>query len=229
MLSLKANLIERHQGVISLAVRNNPNYVSFRFADALTLDAAYASPATLFDRPVGSTFRSKTLRLNGINRVLERNAGLTRVVFDPVDYASATVPGEGQPHFIRVAGIDTAGGVSPFGPILVVPKAGFLSSGRRSLILNGTAPNVAGLASNLPPQDAMWVDLSEFADEIEVFNTDGANDLFFSMGPGTQEILIASGSSKVFKQAGASLVSFRGDGATASFSMTAVLVNGIQG
>jgi len=229
LTTLKANLIERHQGVISLSVRNNPNYVSFRFADALTLDAAYATPVTLFDRPVGSTFRSKTLRRTGINRVLERNAGLTRAVFDPVDYASATVPGEGQPHFLRVAGIDTAGGVSSFGPILVVPKAGFLSSGRRSLILNGTAPNVSGLASNLPPQTAMWVDFSEYADEVEVFNTDGANDLFFSLGPGTQEIPVASGTSKIFKQAGTSLVGFRGDGAAATFSITAVLVNGIQG
>lgn len=227
-MSASAQLVERHAGVVDLAVRNNPSYVSFRLGGAVSLDAAFAGTTQMVDVLVGRDFRSRTLRKNRINWVEERNRSLTRITVDPNDYASATIPGDGTIAFYRVQGIDSTGTAAPEGPILVVPPPGFFVSGRRDLILNGTAPSVAGLANNQPPPGAMQVDLPEFADRIIIYN-DGGAPLFVSLGAGTQELEIANGESHTFVQAGASLLSLRGDGGTAVFRAVCSLINGIQG
>tara|TARA_R110000824_G_scaffold111593_1_gene260208 strand:+ start:2061 stop:2747 length:687 start_codon:yes stop_codon:yes gene_type:complete len=228
-MSTQAQLVERHPGVIDLAINNNPAFQSVRVGAALTTTAALAGTTAMMTVPTGATFRSRTLRRNRINLVEESNRGLTRIAYDPTDFASATIPGDTQVVFLRVRGIDYGGVVLAEGPILIVPPPGFFQSGRRALIVNGTAPDVSALASNLPPQDAMWLDLPKFSARIEIHNNDGANGLAVSLGEGTQEFIIAFGESQTFEQAGASLISLRGVGGAVVFRATFALVNGIQG
>ena len=226
---ISAHLIERHKGVVDLMVRNRPGIASFVFGAALTLDDAYAGTTTMFTILNGSTFRSITLRRNKINRVEETFHGQTRASYDPNDYASATIPGDSDISFVRVAEVDLGGNNLGEGPILVVPPPGFFRSGRSNLVLNGSAPNVVGLDSNLPPPDTMWIDFPRFSDEITIYNDDGANSLFVSFGQGLQEVEIEFSESMTFTKAGATEILIRGEGGAVDFRIVAALVNGIQG
>jgi hypothetical protein len=226
-MTTSAQLIERHPGVVDLALRNRAGISAYRVGSAVSLDAAYAGTTELETILQGRTFRSRTLKRNGINFVQETNRGLTRVTYDPVDYASATVPGDTDISFVRIAEVDGAGTVLPEGPILVVPPPGFFAFGRAVLNLNGTAPDVAGRANNLPPADAMRVDLPKLADEVTIFNDDAVS-LFIAFDLGTQEIEVPAGESLTFVEAGVSEIFLRGGGAVAIFRLISALVNGIQ-
>lgn len=221
-----AQLIERHSGVVDLAVRNNPAYPSYIFGSAATLDLAFAGTTAMFTVRRGRTFRSPTLQRNRINMVGETSRGLTRASYDLKDYASATVPGDSDISFVRVAPVNNAGTTLPEGPILVVPPPMFWTAGRANLTLNGTAPNVAGLPNLLPPPGTMLVDLPKFATNITIHN-DGGSPLAVSFGLGRQEFLIAAGEFQLFPQTGVSMVSLRGDGGATSFRAIFALVNGL--
>ena len=221
-----AHLIERHKGVVDLSVTTRAGVHSYQFGAAVSLDAAYIGTTLMFTVLQGRTFRSDTLQRNRVNLVGETHRGLTRGSYAPKDYASATIPGDSDISFVRIADVDNAGTVLPEGPILVVTPPGFFTAGRTSLTLNGTAPDVSGLANDLPPVDSMWVDLPKFATDVTIDN-DGAAPLAVSFGVGRQEFLIPSGETKTFPQSGASLVSFRGEGGTATFRATFALVNGL--
>ena len=219
-------LVERHPGVVDLSVKNRAGVASYVFAAALTLDAAYAGGSAVQTLPRGATFRSHTLARNGKNRVEERNAGLTRFAYDPADYASATVPGDANICFMTVAEVDMGGNNLGPGPILAIPPAGFFAAGRRAVLpLVGTAPNVAGLASNLPSPAALAIDLPRATDEVKLYN-DGAGSIFIAFRLGTPEIEVETGTFMAFPQTGATTLYLRGDGATAAFRLIVVLVNG---
>lgn len=223
-----AHLIERHAGVVDLSVRSRAGIQSYQLGSAVSLDAAYAGTTLLFTVPRDHTFRSPTLQRNRINLVGETSRGLTRMSYDPVDYASATVPGDPDISFVRIAEVDSTGTVLPEGPIAVIPPPTFFVAGRAQLNLNGTAPDVAGLANNLPPADAMWVDLPKFANGVIVYN-DGGSDLMVSFGPGTQEIAVSTGLTEpvYFNEVGTSLISFRGNGGATAFRALISEVNGL--
>jgi hypothetical protein len=227
-MNTSAHLIERHTGVVDLRVRNRPGIASYVFGAAASLDTAFAGTTTMFTVLTGRSFRSRTLRMNNINRVEESSRGLTKVTYNPNDYASATIPGDANISFVRVAEVDLGGVNLGEGPILVVPPPGFFRTGRSNLALNGTAPNVAGLANNMPPPDAMIIDFPRFTDEITIVNTDAVS-LFVSTQVGTQEFEIPTAGSVTFTQTGTSELYLRGETATATFKMFAVIVNGIQG
>jgi hypothetical protein len=226
-----AQLIERHPNVVDLSVRSRPGIQSYVFGGAVSLDAAYAGTTAMFTVARGRTFRSPTLRRNRVNLVGERSYGLTRASYDPVDYASATIPGDNLISFLRVAEVDNAGTTLPEGPILVIPPPAFFVAGRANLTLNGTAPDVAGLANDIPPLEegstgAMWIDIPKFATAI-TFHNDGAAPLAVAFGHGRQEFLIPPGEVKTFPQSGVSLVGLRGEGGATAFRATLALVNGL--
>jgi hypothetical protein len=228
-------LIERKPGVVNLAVRTTAGAKSYSFGAALSLDAAFAGATTMFEVPANGSFSSPTLRKSKVNAVQESNRGLTRVQFAPVDYASATIPGDTYTTFLRVQERNAAGTLLAAGPILVVPPGDFFWTNRRSLVLNGTAPNVSGAgANNYPPQGVMRFVLPQFADQVQVMNTGGANTLYVSFGQGLQETPIpptAVGAPVVsvpFWQAGTIEMFVRAEGGTTPFTVIAAVANGLH-
>jgi hypothetical protein len=227
-MTTSASLLERHPGVIDLSIRNRPGVQSYQLGAAVSLDVAFAGTTPLVTVGQGRTFRSLTLQRNKVNLVGESLRGLTRIAYDPVDFASPAVPGDAALCFLRVAEIDLAGVTLPEGPILVVPAPGFFGSGRSSLFLNGTAPNLVGEPNNMPTADGLIIDLPRFVDEITIFNDDGANSLFIALSLSTQELEVPFGTSLTVPEAGATEILLRGAGAT-PFRLLCTLVNGIQG
>lgn len=228
-------LIERKPGVVNLAVRTTAGAKSYSFGAALSLNAAFAGATTMFEVPANGTFSSPTLRKSKVNAVYESNRGLTRVQFAPVDYASATIPGDTYTTFVRVQERDAAGTLLAAGPILVVPPGDFFWTNRRSLVLNGTAPNVSGLgANNYPPAGVMRFVLPQFASHLKIMNTGATNTLYVSFGQGLQETPIPPTAAGVpvvavdFWQAGSAELFVRAEGGTTPFTVIAAVVNGIH-
>jgi hypothetical protein len=221
-------LVERHPGVVDLSIRSNPGVLSYTIGAAATLNAAYAGTTPMFTVPRGGTFTSLSLQRSRINRVEESNRGLTRASYDPGDYASATIPGEGAISFVRSNPTNLAGISLGEGPILVVPPPGFFGAGRRTLALSGTAPNVAALPSGLPPAASMAIDFPKFAEMIRIYN-DGLVSIFLALGPGEQEFEIPPAGGMVeIKEAGVSGIFLRAAGGTSAFRILTTLVQGIQ-
>ena len=94
-----AQLIDRYPGVVDLAIKNRPAAASYVVAAALTLDAAYAGATAMVTVPKGTTYRSPRLQRNRKNLVEETFRGLTRVSYDPTDFAAAAIPGDNAISF----------------------------------------------------------------------------------------------------------------------------------
>ena len=227
-MGTSAQLIERSPGFVDLAIRNRASVASYIIGGQVTLDGAYAGVTTMLTIRTGATFRSKTLRRNNQNRVEESNRGLTRIQYDPNDYASVTLPGDGVVGFIRVVEVDHAGTSLPAGSILVVPPAGYLKAGKSTIFLSGTAPDVGSPGNGLPSENSMWIELPRFLEEVRVYN-DGAKDIYISPGIGFPEMGIPAGTSVQIKEHGTNELLLRAEGGTSAFRFQGVLINGVQG
>ncbi len=226
-MTTSAQLIERFPGFVDLAIRNQASVASYTIGGDVTLDGAYGGVTNMVTVPKGSVFRSRTLQINKINRVEESNRGLTRIQYDPNDYASAVLPGDGVVGFIRVIENDYAGNPLPAGPILVVPPSGYLKAGKSTLLLQGTAPNVASPGNGLPSPDSLWIEYPRFLEEVRIYN-DGGSDIFISPGIGSPEMEVPSGEIVQIHTWGTNEILIRGQGGTSAFRIQGVLVNGIQ-
>jgi len=227
------NFIERHYGVVSLSVSNrqlDKSTKSIRFAGAKVITTNPVVQSTLFSVPVSGSYRSPTLKRNRKNLVEEVNRGLTRVSYDPDDFAGANFHGEGALGFVKIEELDSAGVEIKESPWLIVPPPDFFSSGRRSLILNGLAPVIATPAgySGLPPVGALVLKMPKYADAVTITNTDGANPLFVSLGAGHQEYEIDAGNTFTLTEGGVSVLFIRSTGADVPFKSTFAIVNGIE-
>lgn len=226
-MTTSAQLIERFPGFVDLAIRNQASVASYTIGGDVTLDGAYGGVTAMVTVPKGSTYRSRTLRIHKINQVEESNRGLTRVQYDPNDYASATLPGDGVIGFIRIIENDYSGTPLPAGPILVVPPSGYLKAGKSTLLLQGTAPNVASPGNGLPSQNSMWIEYPRFLEELKIYN-DGGSSIFISPGIGFPEMEVPSGDIVQLHTWGTNEILIRAQGGTSAFRLQAVLVNGIQ-
>jgi hypothetical protein len=219
-------LLERHPQIIELSIPNVPGVLSFNVGVDSSLNSSFSGPSPAFSVENGGVYRSKTLRINKINRVYESNKGLTRASVDLDDLASATIPGDNALSFFRVTEVLKSGPGTP-GPILVVPPPNFLSSSRKVLNLFGTSPNVAPTPSGLPPAGCMTVVLPRFCDRLE-FSNSGASTILLSFDPGVPEMPIPSGSSQLFEHAGIKRIFIHTNGATSNFRILAYMVDGIS-
>lgn len=221
------HLGERSTGVAQFIMMNRPSVRQYRFSAGNTIDQAFTAPTTMFTVPRSSWFRSPTLQRNSVSRVEEvfRGRTIAQVNFD--DYASATIHGDSGINFVVVNEIDAAGTVLPAGPIVVVPPPYFFSSAHRSITLSGTAPNVASLATGLPPTGSMILSFPRMCDDLVITNNDGVDTLFVSLGEGMPETSIPPGGSLTL-DFGGTAVYFHGDGGTVDFSLTATVVSGLR-
>ena len=107
----------------------------------------------------------------------------------------------------------------------MLPPAGIFSTPRPTLTLAGTAPNVAALATLLPPPGAMHIRLPRFTDNLSLRNTGGAS-IFISFHSGQPEYELPTAQQESFWDSAMSDVYIRGNGATVTFRMDIAIVNG---
>ena len=222
-------LVRRATGIMDLAIRNRPGVIGYRLSAANDLDTAFSVPTNFLTVRSGDVFSSPTVQRNRAYRNDGSNRGLTRLWLDINDYASATIPGDTDILYLRVAE-QTAAGFLPNGPILVIPPPDFFETGRRNLVIVGTAPDLPSRGNNLPPESALRVYLPKFAEELRVYNENavGGDDLYFSLGIGLVEMRVPAETNRSYAQSGANEILLRGSGDPVPFSISAGIVNGIQ-
>ena len=223
------HLGERSPGVSEFILANRPGVAVYRFGAANTLNAAFAGVTTMFDVRTGATFRSPTLRRSSLSRVEHAIRGKTVAQVDFTDYAAATIHGDTGINFVRVSEIDSTGAVLNVGPILVVPPALFFTSPHRTITLSGTAPNVAGAGTGLPPNGAMVISMPRMCDDLSIYN-DGGSSIFVSLGAGVPEIEVPTGTNitPMSLAFGGTDLYLRGDGGASAFRLTATVVSGLR-
>ena len=224
------NFIERHYGCVDLSVYNNqlsPSTNSLKFIGTNYLSAT-PTETDLFTVPVGATYRSPRVIRSGINKVEETQRGLTRLKFDPDDFAGSNFNGEGAINFVKFEELDGAGLTINTSPWLVVPPPGFFGTGRRNLTLLGVAPDVSSPATyvGLPPSGVAVIKLPRYSDYMEISVT--TSDLYLSLGAGHQELIISAGTTKTINESGASLIFLRGNGGNPAYQISFSIVNGIE-
>lgn len=222
-------IIERRPGLTTLVIRNRPGVSAYQFGAANTVDAAFAGATTMFTVPHKGSYRSPTLQRTALGRTDGSYRGLTLVQFTFDDFASATIHGDNAINFVRVTELDLAGNPKAAGPIFVVPAPEFFSTAHRTLNLSGTAPDVASLATGLPPTGAMVISFPRMTDNLVLINDDtvGSNSLYVSLGAGQPEMEIPSGDSFEFAFGGTD-IHLHGDGATVPFRLAATVVSGLR-
>jgi len=215
-----------------MAIRDpGPDVSAFVFGIANTLDDAFAAPNTVFTVTRNGWYRSPSIirRRWGVTDGSER--GLARVFFDVEDFwqAGGTYPHDPNQFYVTIAEVNAAGVQRPFGPILSVPPPMFYDTPRPTMSLVGTAPNVAGIPTGLPPVGAMAVALPRYSTNIRVRNAEpgGGNTLYFSFDDGQPEISMGPGESDIFYDSSVSDILVRGSGGTAAFEIRCALINGV--
>jgi hypothetical protein len=218
-------LIEHSVNFIDLALRNRAGVQAYRIGAANTLDTAFAGTTAMFTVRKGRSFRSITLRRNNRGRTQESQRGLTRVMYDPEDYAGGVIPHDNKATYLRVEEQNAAGVFLPEGPILIVPPPGFFNTGRPSLTVRGTAPAVAPSADETPPVGALHFVLPRFSDHVTIHN-EGGVPLMVAFDDGLPEISIPTGAPQGLFDGTYSEVYVRGDGGAPAFSMYFSICNG---
>lgn len=225
-------LLDRLPNRVEMAIRDpGPDVSAFVFGIADTLDNAFSAPNAVFTVPRNGWYRSTSIirRKWGVTDGSER--GLTRVFFDVEDFwqAGGTYPHDPNQFYVTIAEVNAAGVQRPFGPIISVPPPMFYDTPRPTMSLVGTAPNVAGIPTGLPPVGAMAVALPRYSTNIRVKNAEptGGNTLYFSFDDGQPEISMAPGESDIFYDSSVSDIIVRGAGGTAAFEIRCALINGV--
>lgn len=227
-MSITPRMTERHANRIELVLPADPGVKAYRIAAANTLDTAFAGATTMFTVPSGGTYRSPGIVGRRLGFTQYHNRGLTRALYDPEDFwaAAGSLPHDADIGFLRVTQISHDGVAQAAGPILIVPPPAFFVTPRPSLTIVGSAPNVAVLATGLPPPGAMHIVLPRFSDNVRVRNTDAADELLIAFGTGQPEITVPLGQVETFYDAAFTDVYLHSDGAAATFEMRFSVVNG---
>lgn len=233
-MSTVPRLLDRHTNRIEMVVRDpGPDVSAFVFGIADTLDNAFTAPNVAFTLPRNGWYRSTSIVRRKWGFVDGSARGLAYAFFDVEDFwqAGGTWPHDANQFYVTVAEVNAAGVQRPFGPIMPVPPPMFYDSPRPTMSIVGTAPNVAGTPTGLPPAGAMAIALPRYSTNIRVRNAEagGGNDLAFSFYSGQPEITMAPGDHDVFYDSSVSDILVRGSGGTAAFEIRCALINGTVG
>ena len=201
------NLIERFPGRISLSIARNPQISGYRLRGASILDDAYgnghgvpgaaAGPFLITDVLAGDFFRSPTLARNRVGAVEESFRDQTRILFDIMDYQAPAniLPVDSDVLYLRLQEYDRAlGGLTPLGPIFIIPPPGFFSMPLPTLTFGGNAPGVVAVNGRQPPPDSERIFLPNFAGSAEIHNLHPTNSLMVAFGDGQPMVQVTGAS-----------------------------------
>jgi hypothetical protein len=176
----------------------------------------------------------------------ENLRGMSRVAWDPTDYAGGGLPGDESYSFVRLqenrptaggwlvvnGAVDT--GEPKLGPIYVVPTPSFFGQVKPTLALSGTAPNgTTAVAGSPPPLDLdmqvpnpMHIVFPRPTSSITIINHDAANSLLVSTGPDAPMAEIGFDEDPLFAYGSFKEIVVAGSGGAVSFSVQAVVALG---
>lgn len=181
-----------------------------RITGAARLNDAYGAVAgvggagclPMFEVQAGGSYVSKGCQ-NARNQLMDTNRGLTRMVFDPDDFATPVqpvgtgyLPGDGQTLFLRVEQWNaTTGAWDPPGPIMMVMPYDFFSTKEPVFTVSGQVPDMglgawpAGIPDYMPPLSLNFM-APAYSATVSLANLDSTKYLFASFHPGMPPTVI---------------------------------------
>lgn len=201
----------RSQNMVNMTLPNFPGVPKIRVLGAARLNDAYGNVAgvggggalPMFEVQTGGTYVSPSVRARKLPAVEETNRGLTRMVFDPDNFATpAEAPGtsylptDDQTLFLRVQLWNpTLGAWNPSGPILAIPPYDFFTTKEPVFTVTAKAPNLgiaawpAALPDYLPPTVMNFM-VPAYSATASILNLDAGKVLFTSFHPGVPPTVV---------------------------------------
>lgn len=201
----------RSANMVNMVLPIMPGVPKIRVSGAARLNDAYGNVAgvggggvlPMFEVQSGATFISPSLRARKLPAVEETNRGLTRMAFDPDDFATPAqppgtsyLPTDDQSLFLRIELWNPAiGGWNPPGPIMIVPPYDFFTTKEPVFTVTGKAPNMGlaawpgALPDFLPPTVLNFL-VPGYSTTVSLVNLDSAKALFASFHPGMPPTVI---------------------------------------
>jgi hypothetical protein len=252
----KLNVIERSPRFIDFAIPVEDGISSYTILVAKLLNDAYAytgaltngvtpvaAADVLFNVPTGTSFRSPGIRQRRLGRTDESQRGLTRIVFDIMDYfgpANPNTPHDSNIAFFLVRPFSVASGalLEPTA-IYVVPPPDFFCSPSPVVTLTGTAPNTGmgtvggnilaqvNATTNLPP-GAMNIVLPRMTHHVALRSlaAPAGADLLYSFDVGNTSSTLPAEEFYDATLPSAKYVLLEGEGATVDFSLQVAVAMG---
>lgn len=192
---------------INMVFPDVPGVPKIRVLGAARINDAYGNvagvggggPLPMFEVQMGGTYLSPTIRARKLPAVDESNRGLTRMVFDPDDFATPAagagttyLPTDDQTLFIRISLWNSGTGAwNPPGPIMAIPPYDFFTTKEPVFTVTGNAPNlgIAAWPGALPdflPPTVMNFLVPAYSTSISLENLgdSGEAPIFASFHPG---------------------------------------------
>ena len=191
-------LVLRKANLVDIAIPNRSGVASYQIHVANTLNGAFdLVPGTtglvnIFNVNSLQEFRSPSLKNNKRERQQGSNRGITRVLFDPMDYydPTTTTPTDDQQMYLRVAEVDAGANVIGYSPILVIPPPEFFYFPRGTITLVGNVPNLGKSAGDWSDVTDMSIIVPKYANYVNISRTSG--NLLFAPSEGMPFIQINS-------------------------------------
>lgn len=236
----------RSPNQINLTLPNRDSVLSYEIRGASRLNDAYGAVmgttgfGTLPMMTVqnGGEFRSRGILSRRLPAVEESRRGLTRVVYDPDDYATpvtsvaAYLPSDDQTVFLRVRPTFKTGALGSEGPIFIVPPADFFSTKEPVFTVTAQAPNLAiGAFPSIPDflnPGVLNFLLPAYATTVSIRNLDpvlGGFPIFVSFHPGMPPTVLMPGDDISLTGAGVPEFFVASSGGNPWFTIRAALVN----
>lgn len=247
------SLIYRSPGLANFSIAARTNIVQYQINGASNVNDAYGArhgvsvnnPLNLFTVPAGTGFISASLRANQRAYVDESNRNLTRIVFNPDDYATtppslplippiaAYFPGDNYISFLRIDSYNSSLAAWQLGGLNILIPSDFNTSKAPTITFTGKAPNLAyGIYPVIPDTldpylDGVSMDIvfPGYAQSIYIRNLDTTYALYVTFGPGLPIHLIPPTKDLPLTGGGAPEMLVAADGGNPTFSVAFALAN----
>lgn len=193
------SLLTRSTHIVDLMIRTDPNILRYRVRGHNTLDGAFFGSVEMFTAEKGRHYRSATLLANGTGVCADTKRGMTRITFDPADFAplSPSLPRDDEVLFLRVEDYDiAAAGYLPPGQILIIPPPRHFGVQDSTITVTGSAPGGLGALPGMNPQAVpglMSFGLPLYSTSATIKNLDGTSNLLVSFNKGMPLVPVPPG------------------------------------
>lgn len=222
------SILYRHPNIIHMTYPIQQGVPKIKVVGAARLNDAYGNVAgtagngalDMFEVLSGATYLSPSVRARKVS-IEDSNRNVTRMVFDPDDFATPWLPYSGggagtylptddQTMFLRIQLWNpVAAAWNPAGPIIVIPPYDFFTTKAPVFTLTGITPdlNIGAYPARpdfLPPTVLNFM-LPTYHDTISVENlgADGAAPIYLSFHPGVPITVVKGNAEFTLTGAGA--------------------------
>lgn len=215
-------LVGRQDNMVDVMIPDRKGVSAYKIFVSPTLQGAHTLTGLvqIVEIAPQEVFISPSLRKQGREKQMGSNRGISRIVFNINDFASAnpSIPNDDQQFYLRVQEVDMGGTATGYSPILIVPPPEFYYFQQGTLTLVADLTDTGLAQGDLPNNSALSFIVPKFASYVHMLQTDGAGQLLYSPIESMPLINIPSGGLNLFSCANKQFI-FASEGDVATFQL----------